>query len=423
MNGSGCSPTGCTTDSSPAEEIEEIKDRPYRLLFVGRLSGEKNVNRLLDTVGLLDRPFEFVIVGDGEQGDDAQASGRRRRPTGIRFVGQQSGEALVDWYHWADVLVSTSDGEGMPLVFLEAMAAGVPIVGTDVPGSRETLAGVGTVVPPSAPALAEALSPSPMTQDDAGRWRQPVDAGWPAEAGSRSPIGWRRSTARWSDHRPSPTVGFPGSVRRCGPPARSATRSRVPVILKIDESDQRRDPMPVTPSGQIGTDRHLRRRPCHNSTVETRECLGGLGARRKGIVRVDHQLRSAFESQRVRRGPEAARAASIRPSPRGRDRHQWCYSAALSGPGAAGVRLRRFQPAGIREWERNVTMTLVRARRSVPCSGCRAHRRRRASHIDADGHTRECGHDPLRVDDDPWGQRLRHENGESAAGLAGRRHE
>ena len=115
------------------EEIEEIEDRPYWLLFVGRLSGEKNVTRLLDTAGLLDRPFELVIVGEGEQGDELRRRAAATGPPGIRFVGQQSGEALVDWYRWADVLVSTSDGEGMPLVFLEAMAAGVPIVGTDVP--------------------------------------------------------------------------------------------------------------------------------------------------------------------------------------------------------------------------------------------------------------------------------------------------
>ena len=154
------------------KETDEIKGRPYRLLYVGRLSGEKNVNRLLETVALLSRPFELVIAGDGEQGDALRrrASGR----PGIRFVGQQSGEALVDWYRWADVLVSTSDGEGMPLVFLEAMAAGVPIVGTDVPGSRETLAGVGTVVPPSAPALAEALE---SLADDLARRRDMAAAG------------------------------------------------------------------------------------------------------------------------------------------------------------------------------------------------------------------------------------------------------
>ena len=154
------------------KETDEIKGRPYRLLYVGRLSGEKNVNRLLETVALLSRPFELVIAGDGEQGDALRrrASGR----PGIRFVGQQSGEALVDWYRWADVLVSTSDGEGMPLVFLEAMAAGVPIVGTDVPGSRETLAGVGMVVPPSAPALAEALE---SLADDLARRRDMAAAG------------------------------------------------------------------------------------------------------------------------------------------------------------------------------------------------------------------------------------------------------
>ncbi len=138
-------------------EIGEIGDRPYRLLFVGRLSSQKNVGRLLDAVGLLTRPFELVIAGDGVQGEALKRRVADAGGPGIRFVGHQTGEELVDWYRWADVLVSSSDREGMPLVFLEAMASGVPIVATDVPGSRETLAGVGLVVPTNPSAIAEGL--------------------------------------------------------------------------------------------------------------------------------------------------------------------------------------------------------------------------------------------------------------------------
>ena len=139
------------------QETKPINARPYRILFVGRLSGQKNVNRLLDAVSLITRPVELVIAGDGAERDDLERRASTTDPSGIKFVGRQTADALVQWYRWADVLASTSDREGMPLTFLEAMAAGVPIVGTDVPGTRETLAGVGMVVPPNAAALAGAL--------------------------------------------------------------------------------------------------------------------------------------------------------------------------------------------------------------------------------------------------------------------------
>jgi glycosyltransferase involved in cell wall biosynthesis len=155
-------------------EPEEIKDRPYRLLFVGRLSSQKNVNRLLDAVNLLGRPFELVIAGDGGQGEELKRRVAASGSPGIRFVGHQTGDELVNWYRWADVLVSSSNREGMPLVFLEAMASGVPIVGTDVPGSRETLAGVGLAVPPIPSALAEALR---SLADDVARRREMATAG------------------------------------------------------------------------------------------------------------------------------------------------------------------------------------------------------------------------------------------------------
>jgi rhamnosyl/mannosyltransferase len=156
------------------DEPEAIENRPYRLLFVGRLSAQKNLNRLLDAARLLRRPIDLVVVGDGEQRANLEQRVTKAGQLGIRLVGRQTAEALVQWYRWADVLVSSSDREGMPLAFLEAMAAGVPIVGTDVPGSRETLAGVGVVVPPTAAALAGALE---MLAGDQARRREMAAAG------------------------------------------------------------------------------------------------------------------------------------------------------------------------------------------------------------------------------------------------------
>jgi glycosyltransferase involved in cell wall biosynthesis len=59
----------------------------------------------------------------------------------------------------SDVVAFSSDWEGLSLVALEALAAGAPIVSTDVPGTDEVLeSGAGIAVPHSASALADAIA-------------------------------------------------------------------------------------------------------------------------------------------------------------------------------------------------------------------------------------------------------------------------
>lgn len=128
---------------------------PLRLLYVGRLSPQKNVHRLLDAMELLDAPVELVLVGDGEERDSI--AGRVAGRPCVRLVGAQRGAELLEWYRWADAFVLPSDKEGMPLVLLEAMAAGLAVVATDVPGSAEMVADAGLLAQPEPLALAQAI--------------------------------------------------------------------------------------------------------------------------------------------------------------------------------------------------------------------------------------------------------------------------
>jgi glycosyltransferase involved in cell wall biosynthesis len=101
---------------------------------VGRLATEKNQSLLIDAISpMLDPRRHLVIVGDGPARDalHAQAQGTMR-PNLVHFTGARDDvEALLSAM---DVFVLTSQSEGLPLVLLEAMAAGLPVLSTSVGG-------------------------------------------------------------------------------------------------------------------------------------------------------------------------------------------------------------------------------------------------------------------------------------------------
>ena len=148
---------------------------PLRLLFVGRLSRQKNVARLLDALAAVREPVRLRVVGDGELRAELEARAARlgltgpTGPTGatgatavtraatVEFSGGLLGADLVRAYAEADAFVLPSDKEGMPLVALEAMAAALPVLATRVPGSTELLGGVGLLADPEPAALAAGI--------------------------------------------------------------------------------------------------------------------------------------------------------------------------------------------------------------------------------------------------------------------------
>ena len=140
---------------SPSEPASH--DGPFRLLFVGRLAPQKNVTRLLRAMAATTRPVELAIVGEGEERAMLEDLISELHLGNVRMVGSRTGADLVSWYRWADAFVSPSDKEGMPLVILEAMAAGLPVVSTDVPGSRETIGTDGLLTPVDPEAMASAI--------------------------------------------------------------------------------------------------------------------------------------------------------------------------------------------------------------------------------------------------------------------------
>ncbi len=131
--------------------------------FVGRVVAIKDVETLLRSWALVAearRDARFVVVGPTHHEPDyADACVALARELGlgdrITFTGTA---APAPWYRRMDALTLTSLSEAQPLVALEAMAHGVPVVATDVGGCREAIGDAGLLTPSGSPrATARAL--------------------------------------------------------------------------------------------------------------------------------------------------------------------------------------------------------------------------------------------------------------------------
>jgi glycosyltransferase involved in cell wall biosynthesis len=140
---------------------------------IGRLVPQKAMHVLVDAApGLLAaRPgLRVLIVGDGPLRNDLEAQAVRLGVAhAVRFAGYQ--EDVVSAYGAMDVFVLPSRDEGFGLVFLEAMAVGVPVVGTRVIGSEDAVEdGVtGLLVPYADPAALAAAVRGILESPDVAR--------------------------------------------------------------------------------------------------------------------------------------------------------------------------------------------------------------------------------------------------------------
>jgi glycosyltransferase involved in cell wall biosynthesis len=125
------------------------------LLCVGRLDKGKGVENLLEAFRMVQsratRPVSLVIVGDGSLRLSLMRSCSNLN--NVFFTGSISRNDVISAYRESDLFVMPSEGgEGMPTVLLEAMAAGLPIVSTRIPGTVEIVKEeFGTLVSPRNP--------------------------------------------------------------------------------------------------------------------------------------------------------------------------------------------------------------------------------------------------------------------------------
>ena len=129
--------------------------------FVGRLGQEKGLAYLVDALASLgDGRIKLLLVGDGPQRTSLQdAVLRAGVGDKVLFVGFQDDPG--GWYPAMDIFVLPSLTEGTPMVLLEAMSSGLPVIATAVGGMPSIVTDLdnGLLIPPAdATRLARAMS-------------------------------------------------------------------------------------------------------------------------------------------------------------------------------------------------------------------------------------------------------------------------
>lgn len=118
----------------------------YTLLFVGRLSIEKNIPLLIEAVSLLKNRVIMHVVGNGEKQQEIRELIKTKNLKNIILHGRKTGKDLLKLYNSSDIFLLASSYEGQPLVLLEAMATGTPIIASDINGTHELIDNVGILV-------------------------------------------------------------------------------------------------------------------------------------------------------------------------------------------------------------------------------------------------------------------------------------
>ncbi len=123
----------------PLIGAKNFEQKTKKLLFVGNLLKVKRLDLLLETLKNLSSEYELLVVGSGY----AEAEYRKHVQElnlgdQVRFIGAiQDKETLNDYYNSVDcTVIPASDTESFSLVALESLAAGTPVITSDLPGTK-----------------------------------------------------------------------------------------------------------------------------------------------------------------------------------------------------------------------------------------------------------------------------------------------
>jgi glycosyltransferase involved in cell wall biosynthesis len=115
-------------------KVNYRKDFKYKIVFIGRVSKEKNVDLLIDAFNLFSKNkpnVNLTIIGDGKL--------TIKRNKNINFLGRCDKKTIEFTLVNCDYLILPSSTEGLPFVFLEAMNLGIPAISSNIVGLNEMI--------------------------------------------------------------------------------------------------------------------------------------------------------------------------------------------------------------------------------------------------------------------------------------------
>jgi glycosyltransferase involved in cell wall biosynthesis len=207
-NGVDLQKTVCPSSRGQCRRELGFDDKEILLVQVGRFEPPKNQEVSIRALPLVRREVpgaRLLLVGEGPRVGQARETAAALGVFGsVTFLGVRRDVPRI--LKAADLFLLPSSWEGMPVSLLEAMANGLPVIGSDVPGIADLLAlvpGAGALVPP----LDEkALAGAVIRALDDPRWRE--DAGRRGARFVRDHLGLEQMVARYlSFHADRPNDG------------------------------------------------------------------------------------------------------------------------------------------------------------------------------------------------------------------------
>ena len=120
------------------------KGLKFRLLSCSSLTTVKRIDLIIKALSCLsgkDIKLEWIHFGDGELKASLTEFAKKYIPNNVsyRFMGEVTNMDLMDYYknNYVDMFINLSSSEGIPVSIMEAMSFGIPVIATDVGGTRE----------------------------------------------------------------------------------------------------------------------------------------------------------------------------------------------------------------------------------------------------------------------------------------------
>ena len=138
------------------KKFEGKHKKPEKIIiYVGRLIYAKGIHDLIVAFSKIeDENYKLLIVGDGDYCQELRKLVKELSISmRVIFTGEKKGDEVIKYLKSAEILVNPSYSEGLPTTVLEAGAVGLPVIATDVGGTREVITNgeTGLLIKPKDP--------------------------------------------------------------------------------------------------------------------------------------------------------------------------------------------------------------------------------------------------------------------------------